>query len=466
MNKIKILSLAIFFILVLLPMLSFRTEEELVSDIDNRKLAGSPLEALRNGNRKNVQKKIQDYVNDRIGFRSEMIMAYTILNDRVFGEMVHPSYTYGRNGYVFGRNMKSTVYNHYHDEFVNMTTKLADYCSKRGVPFVFVFEPLKHDLYPEYLPAGVNYDNRWASKLMSSLNSKGIRCVNNTDTMLQAKHNEEIVYNQKYDALHWNDRGRFYGSNAILQELGKSFPAIKTNHPEIFEWGEVLNTSLPVSMYPIEEKAPYVSVPMDDIEDITNLYKEELNINPKYPYFSFTRNYNHLNDIPRVLIFQGSFLNNDGRKFLAYALGEYISIHDYENIINLPYYFNIFKPKCVVFEVAEFSLQFRGYFKEEYMKKIDYNPTLESVMKSFHAVPAPPIAVNVKHGKALTVITWEHAENAKYVWLLAGDEFDMQRVENGIYEVTIKNEDWDKGEDQAKIAVFDGSSVYIHNLSE
>ena len=38
-----------------------------------------------------------------------MITAYTVLNDRLFGKMVHPIYEYGKDGYVFGSGVSYTA---------------------------------------------------------------------------------------------------------------------------------------------------------------------------------------------------------------------------------------------------------------------------------------------------------------------------------------------------------------------
>lgn len=60
-------------------------------------------------------------------------------------------------------------------------------------------------------------------------------------------------------------------------------------------------------------------------------------------------------------------MNGYEYKYLMNGFSEYIYVHDYQNIINFPYYYNIFKPKCVVFEVAEYTLE-NGYFGRERMR--------------------------------------------------------------------------------------------------
>ena len=61
-----------------------------MSEIDNRELAVNPL----TNRGEDFTSDLENYVNDRIGFRNEMIYGYTVLNDKLFGKMVHPSYIY------------------------------------------------------------------------------------------------------------------------------------------------------------------------------------------------------------------------------------------------------------------------------------------------------------------------------------------------------------------------------------
>ena len=105
MKIIKIFTILIFFSLIIVPIVSFNFEPNSASTIDNRMLTENPFsaEALASGG--DLTENIQSYVNDRIGFRDDMILAYTVLNDKIFGKMTHPSYTYGKEGYVFGAGL-------------------------------------------------------------------------------------------------------------------------------------------------------------------------------------------------------------------------------------------------------------------------------------------------------------------------------------------------------------------------
>ena len=135
MKKIQYFIILTFCLLILIPLVCFNTTSNSISVIDNRKLTENPF-SLKGDITSNIQK----YVNDRIGFRNEMITAYTLLNDRLFGKMVHPSYTYGKDGYVFGAGITtSNNFDDFHIIFADMIAKIQKYCNSRNVPFLFVF---------------------------------------------------------------------------------------------------------------------------------------------------------------------------------------------------------------------------------------------------------------------------------------------------------------------------------------
>lgn len=466
MKYIKFVSVVVFSLMILLPLARFRFDEGVVSEIDNRKLQENPFCEEERAKKGGMKNKLEAYVNDRIGFRDSMILAYMLLNDRVFGEMVHRGYCYGKDGYVFFRGMNTPIYGTYHEIFADMVKHLQDYCETRGVPFLFVFEPQKNDILPQFLPAGVHYDNRWVTEFFRALDKRGIHYVNNTVTLRSKTAEGEAVFNPKYDAGHWNDVGRFYGVNAMLSELHKNFVGIKPNNIETFEQSEALKTTLPISYFPIHEYVPDIKVPLDGVKDFSGMYKDELERHKNHPAFSYTINPVHANNSPRTLFFQGSHLNGSGSKFLAYALGEYIYIHNYQNVIDLPYYFNIFRPECVVFEVAEYVLLGEGYFDEKKMKRIHYNPPLKYAIENKRNIEGQKLLldnISVQEGKTLTKILLHNVpKNIEYVWCLLGDEFDMRPSAEGGYEVTVKKEVWQKHQNEMQIVTMEKGKLQIY----
>ncbi len=468
MRVIKITTALLFALMVLLPLALFRREPGIVSEIDNRMLQENPFSPEERAKGGDLTAAVERYVSDRIGLRDEMIQAYTLLNDRLFGEMVHPSYTYGKDGYVFFKMAPGNrTYGEFEESFADMVREIQDYCEARSVPFVFAFEPSKTTVLEEYLPEGVNYDSSWIDRFLEALRERGVRCVDNREILLSLHRNGVEVFNRQYDAGHWNAVGAFYGVNAILEELQKDFPGIHVNTWEEMTVSERREEALPASRFPIDELVPKVGAPCQ-VDDRTAVFGTEVSRHPSFRTFGDYVNPQRLAEgSPRTLVFQGSYMNGQGGKFLMNALGEDICVHNYQNVIDFDYYFNIFKPECVIFEVTEYAMT-EGYFDLDRMRAMDLNPALPSALAEAGEPEELPLeGTSVQRGEALTKLTWTGGhewipagEAVPYVWAVLGDEpFDMRQSEESVWEVTVKNEVWDKYEDGFQIVTLTGEAL-------
>lgn len=460
MKTLKRIIILAFCAVLLIPILTFNTEENAISEIDNRALAVNPFTEESS---EDFTKDVENYVNDRIGLRNEMILAYTVLNDRLFGKMVHPSYTYGKDGYVFGAGLDVNIrYNEFHEVFADMVKKVQDYCEERDIPFLFVFNPAKPAVMTEYIAEGINYHREWVDEFLKALEERGVHYLDNTKTLKMAKETGEVVFNQKYDANHWNDIGAYYGTNAMLEEMKKYIPTVHVNTERDVEFTEIKQESLLVSKFPINEMVPSAII-HDKVESITDLFVDELELNESYRGFGYYVNQKRMGeDAPRSLVFQGSYMNGYGYKYFQNAFGEYIHVHDYQNILNFPYYYNIFRPDCVIFEVAEYTFS-DGYFNFEKMKTLDFQSPYQSVLAGLEVSEEylPLENVEVVKGRTLTKINWIQSENLEQAWLLMGDEeYDLVKSETG-YTVTVLTEEYQKCKDELKIVgTVDGTMMY------
>ncbi len=462
MKILRVLTIISFFIVILLPVLTFDFRKDAASEIDNRKLAENPFseEAMASGD---LTGNIEKYVEDRIGFRDKMILSYTVLNDRIFGKMVHPSYVYGKERYVFGAGLNVyPCYSEYHEVFADMVLKMQEYCEERDIPFLFVFNPAKPAVLTEYIPAGMDYNREWVDLFLDALDRRGVHYVDNTEVLRQKTKEGEAVFNKKYDANHWNDLGALYGTNQVLETLQEELPQIHVNGEKDLIFDAVRQTTLPVSEFPIDEMVPAISVKAA-YEDLTEEYREELSVNEAFPTFHYYTNPERIKEgTPRALVFQGSYMNGYGYKYFMNGFGEYIYVHDYQNVIDFPYYFNIFQPECVVFEAAEYTIS-NDYFDYERMKAMNLNPTLESALRE-EENPIQDVELNaedlvVEKGKKLTRITWRVDSDVVYGWLKTGEEkvYDLMKNEAGNVTATILTEEYEQCMDTIQIILYDGN---------
>ena len=467
MRILKIVALFIFASIIIIPIATFNFKENAVSEIDNRMLAANPFFSDVDGD---FTENIQNFINDRIGLRDRMILGYTVLHDKLFGEMVHPSYEYGTEGYVFGAGITvNEKYCQFHESFADMVKEIQDYCTERGVPFVFVFNPSKPAVLTEYLPISVNYDRSWVDEFFMALEERQVRFIDNTKVLREKFEDGEMVFNQKYDANHWNDIGAYYGTNSILSELKKDLPMVHVNTCDDFTLDWKLENSLSVSQFPINEEVPSVTMntPLDN--NLTDAYKQELIMDSSYSTFAYYQNRDRMDEsAPKALVFQGSYMNVYGYKYMANAFSEYIHVHDYQNILDFSYYYNIFQPDCVVFEVAEYTFS-DTYFDYDKMKVFSLTPTIDSVLEKCYERKDDVLDSDdlyIETNATLTNIQWQTDQVFEYVWLRLGDgfdEFDMKQTDDG-YEVTVSTQEYKSNtKDILEIVAFDGTFVNIYS---
>lgn len=430
----RILVIAAFLAVVLLPLLCFNFTPDSVSLIDNRKLAENPLAAEGD-----LTGNIENYVNDRIGLRDTMISAYTVLNDRLFGKMVHPSYTYGREGCVFGAGLTtSNNYGDFHVAFADMVLEAQEYCESRGIPFLFVFNPAKPAVYQELIAPGVNYDRAWVDQFLAALEERGINYLDNTGTLSKVEG-----FNHKFDANHWNDLGAYHGTRAMLEVLSASVENVHINELSEFDVSEKVETSLLVSNFPINETVPKISLKVP-YETHTDRWRDEIALHPSYRSFGYYSNdMRAAEGAPRALVFQGSYMNNYGYKYFINAFSEYIHIHDYQNIMDLPYYVGIFQPDCVIFEVAEYTFT-DTYFSYDRMKGLEF----PDAMSRESLIQEPELTVQM--GEVVATVTWHTEEVYDNAWLELEGACDMKRVEGG-WQASIATERCERALDAIRI---------------
>ena len=238
---------------------------------------------------------------------------------------------------------------------------------------------------------------------------------------------------------------------------------IKPNDLNDFNLEYETETSLPVSNFRINEDVPVMTL-KSNVKDITERYSDEIMLDEQYRYFEYITNPNKLEEnSPRVLVFQGSYMNNFGRIFLQNSFGEYIAIHDYQNVLNLPYYFNIFNPDYVVFEVAEYTLT-DNYFSFEKMNNLNLNEKFEIIVSKETDSTENDLNKDeliIEQGNTLTTIIWDKEINDN-TWLFLDKEYDMIQNESGYYFLSIPNDIYNRYKDELYIATYNENNNTIN----
>lgn len=464
---VNIIYIAIFLALLIIPVVTLNNTPNYVSEIDNRQLVEFPKLGVND-----FTSGFEAYLQDRIGGRNQMVNAYAVLNDRVTGELEHPSYTYGKDGYVFFKIHNNITYNDYHKTFAETVLKLQQYCEDRGVNFYLLFDPEKISVYRRYLPEGVNYDDSWVGELLSYMAELGVHYVDNTEYLTKLSYTEN-VFNVQYDAGHWNDLGCFYATNQLFKRIHEDIPAVTEMDKDIFNIGNGIAETLPVSEFKINEEVPVFSL-KQPYEDITEEYAGEVDIDPRYPHFHYIINMAEgAESLPKALFFQGSYYNR-GPQFFVNGTSECIGVHNYQNALNIDYYFNIFKPELVVLDIAEYTIS-TSYFDYDTMRSLCLNPALFDYsadipsqiaeLKSNTPAKTDAVSASIKHGMKIDRISVASGlENAEFAYALFDDSvIDLKRNADGSFYADVLG-----GEDCSSACLYvvcENGESYIQPLS-
>ncbi len=432
MKKPSIVFLALFAACIALPLLCFDLRKDVISDIDNAKLA-----ELDFSNGIGFE-TVNDYINDRIGLRSQAVTAYQVLNDRLFHEMEHPTYCYGKDGYVFGKVTENTVDEEFVRSFCEYLRRMQDYCQQRGVPFLYCVTPSKYTIYSQYLPEGYVYNNKFLACLYENLERCGINYVDNA-AYLKEVAQEEQIFNVKYDSGHWNDLGEFYGMNNILQKVREYFPSVQLLQLSDYNIRQEEKTSLPVSHFAISEMVPsFQYVHADKL-----IYPEgfeDIRLSEQYRAFSVSQTDKSDADLPSVLFFHGSYFNRNIGLF-NFAFGQDYSVHNYQNVLDFDYYFNIFQPDCVIFETAEYATNATYFDRDKLASKTlpvplsdcDLSEAYTVTVAEGAAAELPDLSFRQNEGSRLMTMTASMEAGYSYGYYVSGGyTYDLELNEGAL----------------------------------
>lgn len=364
-RSIMIIFIVISALIVWIPLLNTNIKKNQISEIDNRNLVEFPDHIGLD-----FPAHIEKYVSDRLGFREEMITGYQTICDKIFHKLVHPSYIYGKKGHIY-TNWDLVTYQHldvnkkFVSDFVAYLDNLSELCKDYGAEFIFFLAPNKESIYPEFYPSGYNVKeqpNR-SDEIMNLLSGMKINYIDP-----RKKFKEEpgyTLYNKKYDAGHWNDRGAFFGISLIIDKLNSLFPEMGFSDINDFNINNVKMKYLPASRFIINEE-----VPMFELKDTGAIEESSIfdTLELVEPNLYHAHYLNEMQGIkPRILVFGDSFFENSAKYYLNHC-SELLLLHSH-NMVEAEYYIQNYKPDVVIFEAVERVLEVPEYIDEERVSK-------------------------------------------------------------------------------------------------
>lgn len=440
MKQLKRIFLLALAALAVLPLAAMERGHDVASEINNAMLTELDLSGGLSASNVNA------WLADRVGFRTEALTAHQALNSALFGQLEHPNYDYGEDGYVFFKFKPSynSVDADFLDAFCAYLRQMQDYCEARGVPFLYAVSPSKTEVYAEYLPEGCLHENVFYPALYERLEHYGVHYTSNLE-LLREKAETEQVFNRQYDAGHWNDLGAFYAVNDLLEAIHEDFPAVRPWTMEDFDASTKEEPFLSLSRLPIHETVPVLAPHLaGQLESISGF--SSLTMHPSHQHRSLYRRTDAAaQSLPRVLMFHGSYYNRNPT-YYACAFREAYGVHNYQNILNLPYYFNVFQPEYVIVSSAQYATT-RNYFDYDTLCSIRLNAPLETVLDQPHeTLPLSELSPETATEERLTTISFRPETPAAFGYLVTADgteldlTADLASGEEGALSCTVDNQ--------------------------
>jgi len=361
MNKKTTIANFIFIVLfmaaLIVPTALMNHEKYQSSDIDNKTLTEWP------GFKMDTEtiETIEDYVDDRIGFRSQAIYAYTKASDSIFHVMVHPLFMWGEEGHIYYKDSAYiAAYQHlntdteFMDSFVDFLEKTNEYLESKNIKFAYFLAPDKKSIYPEYFPKSIHVkeDEGTVIEYMSSrLASSDIEYVIPYNELMAAKENQ-VIYNQKYDATHWNEFGSFIGQKLLDDRIQNWFDDIKPLSADDYNLTYEKRTNLDQSDFPIDDDVPVYTLKTDTSQDASGYLGPCIKLETPTFYAHYMNP--EVTNGKRLLIFTDSYFATYS-KYYTNRFSEVFYVHR-QNYEYLQYIVDLVFPDVVVFETAERSM--------------------------------------------------------------------------------------------------------------
>lgn len=356
-GKLNIVFIAIFMLILILPWVFLNRKEDQVSEIENKKLADWPGLSLT----LETDAEIEEYVNDRIGFKETAVGIYTEVNDKLFNVMVHPLFMWGEENHIYYKDkdyiaayQRLNTDPEYIDSMVSFLGKTNDYLKSKGIDFLYYVCPDKKTIYPEYFPKTVNVDMANESVLEyldEAMGKTDITYINPKEKLLEAKK-DLVVYNKQYDATHWNEFGAFIGHSLIDDHIRNTFEEVKPLDVNDYDIEMVTMTSLDNAKFTISDDVPLYSLKDDRSGDYTELLKPWMECETDTFY---THHINPEVENNRILlVFTDSYFQA-AQKFYDNRFKEVYFVHR-QNYEYVQYFVNMVFPDMVIFETAERSI--------------------------------------------------------------------------------------------------------------
>ena len=338
------------------------------TNYENRTLASKPILVLTNINE--YPKKYEEYFNDYLPFRNELVKLKNLSDIFVFKNIISDGVLLGKAKWLFYQYYDLTEkyigiekYNFTEKELEKAKNNLIhfrDELEKKNIDFIFMVCPDKQFIYSKYMP---DYIKRKSIKSGTDIFVEYIK--NNTDIKVVYPKEELLKYKDKYQLYykydtHWNSLGAYIGYTELTRILNIDNKSIESF--KILEFDSAYRNSNKDSSLFYNDIARMVSLNdikkfRDDIIYILEDYKYTItNITDDWSS-SRISNYNldNFKNNRNILIIKDSYsFEMMDYIITTFKQSEFINIGSFKNE-NITEY----KPDIIVFQSVERYLKDR-----------------------------------------------------------------------------------------------------------
>ena len=246
------LTIAIFAALLSLPALDYFTGVDVTRPPDENRLP-APKPQLKDWNLRALQNWFagaEDYFNDHFGFRKRLIRWCQQWKSRLYRDESGHKVLVGPHGWLFSGELE--MIDHYLGlarftpaqlrAWQTLLEKRRDWLAARGIKYVFIVAPDKHDIYPEELPlwlqnaAPAGRETKLDQFLEYMKTHSTVSVLDLRPPLLAAKGTASTYL--QIDT-HWNLFGAFVAARQVIQALAAQIPGLPPLRLEDFTYTNV-----------------------------------------------------------------------------------------------------------------------------------------------------------------------------------------------------------------------------------
>lgn len=231
---IKISFCVLFAVMLAVPLVTTNLKKNKISKEENRVLAQMPSiykadETLN----KNFLSEFENWFDDNVGLRSEMVAANGLIQYGVFGRFDNNRNLFlGPNGEInYATSAMMRDYQHlnlyseqYLKDWADSLQYISDYLGEKGKQMYYYQCWDKHSIYPEYFPDTViqHGDSSKTDGIVKALEEYStVNVISPKQELLDGKKDYD-TYSKYGDATHWAQRGAYIGYLKLMKAINEA----------------------------------------------------------------------------------------------------------------------------------------------------------------------------------------------------------------------------------------------------